>query len=126
MLAVPTWQLGRPVTMHEMQRVTDVYYKSLEPSRRLRLPTMPAQVTDSLAAHAKSLGQESGLAELKVSLHLGFLKLGLGLGAPPRAWGRSRPFLGPLRAAMCLMFVYVIRIAPMFSTLAEFGPTELD
>lgn len=56
--------------MTEFQRVSDVYYKSLEPSRKLRLPTLPASVTDALTVHAKSLGQEGALADIKVRCSL--------------------------------------------------------
>ncbi len=65
-LPVPAWQFGKPVGMDTFQAVTDKYYAALEPSRKLRLPTMPAQVTDALGSYTKSLGLDNALADLKV------------------------------------------------------------
>jgi hypothetical protein len=65
-LPVPQWHLGRPVGMDSLRAATDAAYKALEPGRKLRLPQLPAQVTDSLGAFTKSLGLEGALGELKV------------------------------------------------------------
>lgn len=43
-LPVPSWQLGASVGLDEFKRVTDTYYKALEPARKLRTQTLPAQV----------------------------------------------------------------------------------
>jgi hypothetical protein len=65
-LPVPQWQMGKPVALDSLKAATDAYYKALEPSRKLRMPQLPAQVTDSLGAFTKSLGLEGALGELKV------------------------------------------------------------
>jgi hypothetical protein len=65
-MPVPAWQVGKPVALDSLKAVTDSYYKALEPSRKLRLPQLPAQVTDSLGSFTKSLGLEGALADLQV------------------------------------------------------------
>lgn len=67
-LPVPDWKYGQPVSTASLQTVTDAYFAALEPKRKLRLPTMPAQVTDSLSSYLRSLGQSEALPELTTSL----------------------------------------------------------
>lgn len=67
-LPVPAWDYGKPVTLAALNAVTDAYVASLEPRRKLRLPTLPAQVSDALTAYTKSLGQEGAVADIKVAL----------------------------------------------------------
>jgi hypothetical protein len=64
-LPVPTWSHGKPVTLDNMKKVTDAYMKAMEPSRKLKLPVMPAAVKDSLASYAKTLKQDSAVGELQ-------------------------------------------------------------
>jgi hypothetical protein len=58
-LPVPSWSLGQPVALDEFKRVTDTYYKALEPARKLKVPQLPAQVRcmlySSTASHWRSL-----------------------------------------------------------------------
>ncbi len=63
-LAVPQWQLGKTVSLDSLNQVTDAYLKSLEPSRKLSVPAVPATVKDSLAAFARSAGQDKSAGEL--------------------------------------------------------------
>lgn len=55
-LPVPSWQLGSSVGLDEFKRVTDTYYKALEPTRKLRTQPLPAQVTDQLKSLEKAVG----------------------------------------------------------------------
>lgn len=64
-LPVPQWQWAKPVPLQHLQQVTDAYFKALEPKRKLKLPTLPAQVTDTLVAYTKSLGQDNAVEQLK-------------------------------------------------------------
>lgn len=52
-LPVPSWQLGASVGLDEFKRVTDTYYKALEPARKLRTQTLPAQVRARAVRGAK-------------------------------------------------------------------------
>jgi hypothetical protein len=45
-LPVPSWQLGQSVALDEFKRVTDTYYKALEPARKLKTQQLPAQVSN--------------------------------------------------------------------------------
>jgi hypothetical protein len=46
-LPVPSWQLGQSVALDEFKRVTDTYYKALEPARKLKTQQLPAQVSNT-------------------------------------------------------------------------------
>lgn len=61
---MPQWQLGKSVSLDSLNQVTDAYLKSLEPSRKLSVPAVPATVKDSLAAFARSAGQDKSAGEL--------------------------------------------------------------
>jgi len=43
-LPVPSWSLGQPVALDEFKKVTDSYFAALEPTRKLKVPQLPAQV----------------------------------------------------------------------------------
>lgn len=62
---VPEWKYGKSVTLDSLKSVTDSYIKSLEPKRKLKLPLLPAEVKDSLAAFTKSIKQENSLPEVQ-------------------------------------------------------------
>jgi hypothetical protein len=47
-LPVPSWQLGQSVALDEFKRVTDTYFKALEPARKLKTQQLPAQVSKTL------------------------------------------------------------------------------
>lgn len=55
-LPVPSWQLGSSVGLDEFKRVTDTYYKALEPARKLRTQTLPAQVRTVGLGYRDQLG----------------------------------------------------------------------
>lgn len=57
-LPLPKWQLGKPVALEDLKKVTDSYFKALEPPRKLRVPSLPAQVSDQLATLDKTLGAD--------------------------------------------------------------------
>lgn len=65
-LPVPEWQLGQPVQLAQLTAVADTYFKALEPSRKLRTPALPAQVTEQLTKLGNSMGSDG--ADLKVRL----------------------------------------------------------
>eukprot|EP00775_Hariotina_reticulata_P010525 gene10525-10685_t len=65
-LPVPEWQLDKPVTLDILKGVTDSYFKALEPTRKLKMPALPAQVTQQLSALGKSMGSDG--ADLKALL----------------------------------------------------------
>lgn len=51
-----------------MTAVTDKYFKALEPKRKLKTPTLPAQVTQQLDSLSQNIG--AGGADLKVQQQL--------------------------------------------------------
>lgn len=55
-LPVPSWSLGQPVALDEFKKVTDSYFAALEPTRKLKVPQLPAQVSDQLKALEASSG----------------------------------------------------------------------
>ena len=57
-LPVPQWTLGKPVSLDNMKKVTDAYFKALEPAKKLKVPSVPAQVTQQLGQLAKTTGQD--------------------------------------------------------------------
>ena len=63
-LPLPKWQLGQAVPLEDLKKATDSYFKALEPARKLRVPSLPAQVSDQLAGLDKTLGTEG--SSLKV------------------------------------------------------------
>lgn len=63
-LPVPEWKLGKPVELAALTAVTDSYFKALEPSRKLKTPALPAQVTQQLDTLSRNIG--AGGADLKV------------------------------------------------------------
>lgn len=62
---VPEWKYGKTVSTESLTKATDLYYKSLEPKRKLKLPVLPAQVKDSLAAFTASIKQDKSLPEVQ-------------------------------------------------------------
>jgi hypothetical protein len=62
---VPIWQLGKPLSLEALNATTDALTKALEPKRKLRLPQLPADVTTSLTAYAKSISQPDAVASLQ-------------------------------------------------------------
>jgi hypothetical protein len=65
-LPVPQWSLGKPVTLDNMKKVTDAYFKALEPSKKLKVPSVPAQVTSQLGQLAKTTGQDGDALQVRV------------------------------------------------------------
>eukprot|EP00878_Enallax_costatus_P000627 GHUV01000730.1.p1 GENE.GHUV01000730.1~~GHUV01000730.1.p1 ORF type:complete len:638 (+),score=262.56 GHUV01000730.1:185-2098(+) len=65
-LPVPAWQFGQPVELTALTAVTDKYFKALEPTRKLKVPALPAQVTQQLDTLSKNIG--AGGADLKALL----------------------------------------------------------
>ena len=65
---IPEWKFGKSVSMDSLKSVTDAYVKALEPKRKLKLPVLPAQVTDSLASFTRSIKQEKSLPEVQEML----------------------------------------------------------
>jgi len=55
-LPVPSWSLGKPVALDEFKKVTDSYFAALEPARKLKVPQLPAQVSDQLKVLEASSG----------------------------------------------------------------------
>lgn len=65
---VPEWKCRQLVEIDSLKHVTDKYFESLVPKRKLKLATMPATVTQSLSAFAKDLKLDSAVADLQTSL----------------------------------------------------------
>mmetsp|Transcript_33238 Transcript_33238/g.73506 ORF Transcript_33238/g.73506 Transcript_33238/m.73506 type:complete len:629 (+) Transcript_33238:92-1978(+) len=65
---IPEWNYGKSVSLDSLKTVTDKYIRTLEPKRKLKLPVLPAQVKDSLAAFTKSLKQDKSLTEVQEML----------------------------------------------------------
>lgn len=60
----PTLLPSAPPAHPHLLQVTDSYFKALEPPRKLRVPSLPAQVSDQLTTLDKTLGTEG--SSLKV------------------------------------------------------------
>lgn len=65
-LPVPDWKFGKPVELSALTAVTDSYFKALEPTRKLKTPSLPAQVSQQLDNLSKNIG--AGGADLKALL----------------------------------------------------------
>jgi len=61
-LPVPAWSLNKPVELGEFKKVTDSYFAALEPARKLKVPQLPAQVTDSLKVLESTTGADGAAA----------------------------------------------------------------
>lgn len=65
---VPEWKYGNTVALDSLKQVTDSYYQALQPKRKLRLPTLPATVSQPLASFAKDLKLDGAVSDLQASL----------------------------------------------------------
>ncbi|PNH08830.1 hypothetical protein TSOC_004580 [Tetrabaena socialis] len=63
-LPVPAWELGKPVSLDSLNKVTDAYLGSLEPARKVSIPAIPAGVKDSITSFMHSAGQDKSAGEL--------------------------------------------------------------
>lgn len=43
---MPSWQLGKPVSMASLKATTDTLFKSMEPKRKLSAPDVTSPVSD--------------------------------------------------------------------------------
>jgi hypothetical protein len=82
-LPVPVWQLGKSVSLESLNKVTDAYLGSLEPARKLSIPSLPASVKDSVAGFARSAGHDAKSASelLQLLSQVGRRATDAGVGA---------------------------------------------